>query len=49
MEVPKNEGAILNKGRAFIEYGSINEAKKVLNYSIIESNFLRRSKLMGTG
>ena len=29
MEIPKNEGAIHNKGRAFIEYSKIKEAKNV--------------------
>ena len=29
MEIPKNEGAIHNKGRAFIEYNTIKEAKNV--------------------
>ena len=29
MEIPKNEGAIHNKGRAFIEYNTIKEAKTV--------------------
>ena len=29
MDIPKNEGAIYNKGRAFIEYSKIKEAKTV--------------------
>lgn len=28
VEIPRNEGARLNKGRAFIEYSSVEEAKQ---------------------
>lgn len=34
MEIPKNEGAIYNKGRAFIEYSTVKEAKNV-EFSLI--------------
>lgn len=37
MEIPKNEGSIHNKGRAFIEFSSIKEAKAV--YKSILSSF----------
>jgi len=35
IEVPRNEGLFINKGRAFIEYTSSEEAKKVNKVTLL--------------
>jgi len=37
MEIPRNEGSIVNKGRAFIEFSTIEEALKSVNSKTIWS------------